>query len=363
MMYDFVSDLKKEISKEQIITDADVIKKLIKSDKPLYIWGCGLYANYIYNALKKNNIKIEGVFVDLLNENLFFNDIKVLSIKEVEEKNITINVIRGNGNILAEAGLLKNKFINKIYNLFDFMNFDWHLKENYLDENRLILNQFYSVLSDQKSKNSFYDYVKSRLLNSCLYIQPHFDELMYFPDFIQIGQDEVFIDCGAYDGDTLKLFINKTNIWKKYIALEPSEIPYKKLNNYILENKINNVDVIKKGVWKSKGVLSFYEDGDVSHIIEGQSENSVTIEVDKLDNLNVNDATFIKMDLEGAELDALIGAENIIKNMRPKMAISIYHKQSHLTDIFKFINNFDLNYNFYFRIHTKVGTDAVLYAI
>ncbi|NQV77628.1 MAG: hypothetical protein HQ490_04655, partial [Lutibacter sp.] len=95
MMYDFVSDLKKEISKEQIITDADVIKKLIKSDKPLYIWGCGLYANYIYNALKKNNIKIEGAFVDLLNENLFFKDIKVLSIKEVEEKNITINVIRG----------------------------------------------------------------------------------------------------------------------------------------------------------------------------------------------------------------------------------------------------------------------------
>ncbi len=69
------------------------------------------------------------------------------------------------------------------------------------------------------------------------------------------------------------------------------------------------------------------------------------------------------MDLEGSELVALEGAINTIIKNKPKLAISIYHKPSDLINIYQHIKHLNLGYKFYFRIHTPVGSDAVLYAI
>jgi len=88
------------------------------------------------------------------------------------------------------------------------------------------------------------------------------------------------------------------------------------------------------------------------------------IEVDALDNICGNvPVTYIKMDLEGSEMHALKGAKSTILKNKPKLAISLYHNQSHLVDIYKFISGLNLGYKFYFRIHTKVGSDVVLYAV
>ena len=61
---------------------------------------------------------------------------------------------------------------------------------------------------DDKSKESFIAYLKSRYFNDWTYIQAHICQNMYFPDFIKINNQEIVIDCGAFDGDTLKLFVN-----------------------------------------------------------------------------------------------------------------------------------------------------------
>ena len=71
--------------------------------------------------------------------------------------------------------------------------------------------------------------------------------------------------------------------------------------------------------------------------------------------------SFIKMDLEGSDMESLKGAKTTIISNKPTLAISIDHKPSHLVEIFKYL--YELNPNFYFRIHNKVGTDAVLYAV
>jgi FkbM family methyltransferase len=136
------------------------------------------------------------------------------------------------------------------------------------------------------------------------------------------------------------------------------------LCNYVIDNKLVNVHTYKIGVWNKKSILSFVEGNDISRIIEGEYDGGIRIEVDALDNICGNvPVTFIKMDLEGSELDALEGAKNTILKNRPKLAISLYHKRAHLVDIYKFVSGLNLGYKFYFRIHTKVGSDAVLYAV
>jgi FkbM family methyltransferase len=365
-MVDIISELK-EIKSVTGLTllDNEVIDELRKSELPLFLWGCGNYAEYIYRILSKNKIQIAGVFID--NDpktGLVFHEHKVISFKEVESNYSRINIVRGNGNIEREAHYKSMPVVATVYSFFDLMGFKWHINDETIDLYADTLNSMYNGFADDTSRESFMAYLKSRYLNSWTYIQPHVCEEMYFPEFIKLTQHESFVDCGAFDGDTLKLFSNKTNVWDNYFAFEPSIKPYELLNSYIADNNLKNVHTLKTGVWSKKTTLSFIEENDISRIVEGVYEGGIKIEVDALDNVCQDvPVTYIKMDLEGSELDALEGAKNIIIKNKPKLAISIYHKRSHLIDIYKFVSNLGLGYKFYFRIHTKVGTDAVLYAV
>ena len=71
----------------------------------------------------------------------------------------------------------------------------------------------------------------------------------------------------------------------------------------------------------------------------------------------------IKMDIEGAELQALIGAEKTIKKYKPVLVISLYHKLEHIWQIPEFINNLDLNYRFYIDHFTISLTETMLFAV
>ncbi len=73
--------------------------------------------------------------------------------------------------------------------------------------------------------------------------------------------------------------------------------------------------------------------------------------------------TFIKMDVEGAELDALHGAERIIREHKPKLAVCIYHKKEDLVDIPKYLIGLDVGYKFYVRNYSLCGVETVLYAV
>ena len=364
-MKDIVTELKdfKKSIKPRLL-DFEVIELLKKSKTPIMLWGCGYYAEYIYQILIRNNIKIEGVFIDHKSTGLKFHEFEVFSFDEINERYTNVVVVRGNGNIEREAYFKQKKNIEDVYSFFDLMGFGWYLNEEKLDEYSETLNEMLHEYVDVQSKESFTAYLKSRHFNDWIYIQEHVSQNMYFPEFLKMDNQESFVDCGAFDGDTLKLFVNKTTEWHSYIAFEPSNKPYKQLNKYIDTYQLRNVKTYKIGVWNKKTTLSFVEENDISRIVEGTVENGTLIEVDAIDNI-CGDApiTFIKMDLEGSELVALEGAKHTILNYKPKLAISIYHKPSDLINIYKYIKNLNLDYKFYFRIHTTVGSDAVLYAI
>lgn len=174
--------------------------------------------------------------------------------------------------------------------------------------------------------------------------------------------EEIFIDCGAYDGKTSLNFINwagGNEMYKKIICFEPDEnnleICKRTLQQY------HDITYIRKGLWDHTDTLRF-NTAQMSSAISNTGD--IEIPVITIDEVCKDiPVTFVKMDIEGSELKALKGAQETIKNNKPKLAISIYHKTEHIFDIPKFISDLVPSYKYYIRHYSFYEDETVLYAV
>jgi len=169
-------------------------------------------------------------------------------------------------------------------------------------------------------------------------------------DIMQCDENEVFVDCGCYNGDTVKDFIHAYGSQYKSIysyELTPSMYEIAKANL----KDVRRLHLRNAGVSDKNGQFPFWA------AAEGTSQagnrlnpnGSSMAKVVKIDDDIKEDITFIKMDIEGAELDALHGAEQQIRRNKPKLAISLYHKLSDLIEIPKLVKSYVPEYKFYLR--------------
>ena len=185
---------------------------------------------------------------------------------------------------------------------------------------------------------------------------------IYFDEF-DARSNEVFMDCGAYDGETSAAFAKwADNNYEHIYAFEPSKTGKMFYDKTVKKFNLDNTIFIQKGLWDGDGYLDFLEQGTASLIVEsGGTDN--TVAVTSIDNvLSGEKATFIKMDIEGAELKALIGAKNTILKYRPRLAISLYHKPQDIIEIPNYILDLVPDYNLKIRQYNPDGVDCVLYA-
>lgn len=176
--------------------------------------------------------------------------------------------------------------------------------------------------------------------------------------------EEVFADIGALNGDTSKLFIKWCKGEFRHIyCFEPDErnIDKCKVN---LATELNNgkVTLIPKGAWNKTGKMSFVQQANGTSMIGDDGEVSInTITMDEA--LTGKNVTFIKMDIEGAEYPALQAAEEVIKNDKPKLAISVYHCSEDILRIPELILRYNPNYRLYLRHYSPFENETILYAI
>lgn len=247
-------------------------------------------------------------------------------------------------------------------------NNDIELYKKYIKENASEICRIYESLCDEKSKKTLQNTLINWVTYKCNVMKETALKDTYFPTFIKdnLTEQEVFVDCGAYDGDSIIAFENVVKKYKKIYAFEPDSQNYVEL----LKHKGNgNIEIFKKGVSDKKDKLFFKNSSctgvdEGAHIVQTQDESTESIEVVALDEVINDEVTLIKMDIEGSELKALKGAQKLIKSCKPKLAICVYHQSFDLIEIFNFINNLSLNYHFYLRNTWECGgTDVVLFAI
>lgn len=221
-------------------------------------------------------------------------------------------------------------------------------------------------LADQESRDIIHNRCKTFLTGDLSYIDKNeINSHSYFSqDFYPISSDEVLFDCGAFTGDTIEDFVTFTNKkYKKIVAFEPDEKNVKRLNAFI-NNKIENVVVIQKATGDKNGKVAFLNNGNMfSKTVDVKdSSDELSVDIVRLDNYIDYHPTLIKMDIEGAELDSLIGATQIIKTLKPKLAICIYHMPFDFYEIPKFLKSLVPEYKFKVRLHESGFCETVLYA-
>jgi FkbM family methyltransferase len=226
------------------------------------------------------------------------------------------------------------------------------------------IEQTKSWMSDEKSVRALEAFMKQK--QTCCYSKAYDTTPQYFDsDIIHYGKEEVFIDCGAYHGETSLEFIKNLkkhgiDSFSRIIAFEPDEKNAKVLKENLRDYK--NVEVHITGVSNENGILSFSSGKETAS--KFVDDGDIKVPVEAIDALDVSEKiTFIKMDIEGAELDALHGAANAICINRPKLAICVYHKKEDLITIPQYIKKLNPDYKLYFRNYNFAGTEAVLYAV
>ena len=223
------------------------------------------------------------------------------------------------------------------------------------------------LIADAESRLNFFKNIKSRFKGELEILPGSIDKRIQFKnEFLKPNPEEVFIDAGAYNGDTLKLMLESAPFeFREFIALEPDPNNFTALNEYIgsLNHKASSkITTFPVAVSNFNGEIYF--DGSGTEQAQISSKGHIKVECRRIDDLlNDKEITFIKMDIEGAEPDAIEGASNIIKNKSPILAISVYHEIEHLWRIVHLINSIKKGYFFFFRPHAAGGWDYIVYAV
>ncbi len=211
----------------------------------------------------------------------------------------------------------------------------------------------YQKLADYRSKKLLF-----AILNN--WYQYDFDSLgsskeINFSDYFDLDivkcEEEVFVDLGAYTGDTILNYINiyGEDSYKKIYCYEITEETFSLLKHNLLD--YSNIEFRRKAVSDKSGVMYINPSSVDSSANTISEEGSIEVVTTTLDEDIFEPITTIKMDIEGAEQKALIGAKNHIINDKPKLLLSVYHNNEDLWKIPRMVEEMCPGYNFYLRNH------------
>jgi FkbM family methyltransferase len=236
--------------------------------------------------------------------------------------------------------------------------------ENWLEdlyENRAQYAKVMGLLADETSRRIFDAIVGYRITGDIRLLEPYVDLILFYPtDLFTLGKDETYVDGGAYTGDTIELFIERTaGAFNRVIAFEPDPHNFARLAKRFEGEK--RVEPKNLGLFSRKDVLKFSSsDERASGIAE---DGDISVPVTSIDTEIDGPVTFIKMNIEGAELEALNGARNTIQKWKPRLCVSGYHKASHLWEVPLLIRELYPDYKLYLRQHDGGVIESTFYAL
>ncbi len=241
------------------------------------------------------------------------------------------------------------------------------LPETIREQSQQILKAF-ELWDDEVSRQEFVAQLKWRQTMDSKQLPPQSPVVeTYFPsDLVEVTKDETFIDCGAFDGDSMRNFLSLTgNSFRKIIPLEPDPSNCAKLRQSIASLPLDvgaKIQVHNVAVGARREKVQFSANGDAGSGIS--SSGILEVDCATLDEiLQEACASYVKMDIEGAEPGALSGARKLIGSATAVWAICLYHEGNHLWELPLFFKAHSDGYRYYLRRYAEDCWELVLYAI
>lgn len=354
--------------------DVDVWTKLSETRKPIVMYGMGDGAEKILKVFERYGIKpAEFMASDEFVRGHSFKGYKVRRLSEIEEMYDDFIVVICFGTAIPEVMdriaeiSQKHEVVAPDVPVIGGGLFDG----DFISDHEFELMSLRMILSDEKSKDVLDAVMEYRITGNINTLRSCETPKEEAYSMLNIGTQETYVDLGAYNGDTVEEFLQLTDKrFTKIYALEPDQRNYSKLRrrHYALGSGI--FEPINAAAWSSDTTLYFHNrsgrNSSLSETLSAET-NGRAREIDgkSVDSLlDGKGATLIKYDVEGSEKEALLGSAQTIKNFKPRLIVSLYHRTEDLVELPLLIKKLNPEYKFYLRHHPYIPAwDTNLYCI
>ena len=347
--------------KNKIIETQNLWDYLKAQSKPVVLYGMGNGAEKIIQVCEDYDIKISGIFAsDEFARGNDFCGFSVEKLSDIEKKydDFIILLCFGAGYESLIERIREISSRHELYApdvpLFGGGLFTYeHFLEIY-DKAEAV----YNMLSDEQSKEVFCDIINYKISGKIEYLFNCETERQEIFSIIEPKASDIYVDAGAYNGDTVTEMLDIVGgEMAEIIALEPDRRNYKKLckstENFAFVKAVN------AGAWSENTVLTFSQKSGRNSSVSKEGKPTEMVSIDSL----TDDATIIKYDVEGAEYEALLGSENNIKNNKPRLCVSLYHRTDDMITLPLMIKKLNPDYELYMRHHPYIPAwETNLYA-
>lgn len=310
----------------------DLWTRLKHTKKPIVLYGMGDGGDKIIKALESYGIDASGVFAsDGFVRRKLFHGMPLLTYAEAKDAFSDMIVLVAFGTGIKEV--LDN--IKRISGEQELYVPDVPVAGNtvfnteFAKENADKMRFVYDRLATERDRFTFESLVRYKLSGRAEYLYRCEDSKDYAYSLLGLKADEVYVDCGAFIGDTVAEFVKLTKGYTAIYAIEPDGRTFRKL--CANTESLGNIQCINAAVADKVGTTAFFAAGSRGSKQAEVGKEIPTVSIDSM--LESRRASYIKMDVEGMEGDAIDGAFETIKQYRPKMYLSCYHRSEDLFDI------------------------------
>lgn len=322
----------------------DLWDVLRQETRPIVLYGMGDGAQKILDVCAQKGIPVQGIFAsDEFVRGHSFAGFRVRKRSELEAEL---------GDFVCLISFASSR--PEVMALFDDLDrthttyapdvpvaegelFDWYFLQKHGEQ----LAQVYEMLADARSREVFAATVNFKLSGKLHWLREYTQAReTVWQDYLRPTKREHYVDLGAYNGDTIReLLAHTEGAYASITALEPDRKTFKKLKKYA-EQSVPDARLFQAGAWSEPGELLFASKGGrnstllpVRHEVSHDQRTAV-VAVESVDHVMAGrDCTLIKIDVEGAEHETLLGAKETIRRCRPKIELAAYHRSEDLFDL------------------------------
>lgn len=356
-------------------------KPLFVDEVPVYIYGAGNVGKDVFRLLTGRGIRVAAFLDRNAKPGSFWQEIPILvpddpaiSVSERKRGHVVIGIFNYEAEIPPIRRLLLSLGYERVTSFLDLHDQFaselgdryWLTSRGFYRDQKEQITAGYELWSDDESRALYAAVLRFRFSKDYTALPaPDFGD-QYFPTGLPPWPSPIrFVDCGAYDGDTLRQLIDRQLPIEAIAAFEPDPLNFQKLAQSagsLASNTSTTVCLFPCGVSSATAQIRFSSGMGTSSCA---SENGDTmIQCVALDEaLAAFRPNVVKMDIEGAEYDALLGARRTIEHHRPGLAICVYHRPEHLWNIPLLAKTWLKGGHHYLRVHTHNTFELIYYWI
>ena len=348
--------------------EQSVWPRLQEEKRPIVLYGMGDGADKILRQFERLGIQAAAVFAsDEFVRGHSFRGFRVHRLDEV------VDAFGEDILIVIAFASQRPEVLDKMYALdrrFDVVATDVPVVEGAVFDEAFVrahsgeMERAYALLADERSRTVFLDTVRFKLSGRLCYLcASETDKDEVFRTVLRLGPEERFADLGAYNGDTIRELLHYTGgRFTSVTALEPDRRSFRKLSAYAEEQLTGDITLEQAGAWSEDTVLCFSDQAGRQSRISHVGRETRMRALDSV--LRGRPCTYLKMDVEGAEREALRGAAQTIRSWRPKLNLAAYHRSGDFFSLALQVHALCPDYRLYLRHHPYVPAwDTNLYAV